>query len=170
MKSFKLNTLVLAIAMSATTSAIAGLVNINKADSEAIAHHLTGIGSKKAEAIVKYRSEHGAFTDVEHLVKVKGVGEKILSKNLEDISLSRGAVALTESATEKKEAEKMPKKPVVMSKEKGTKTLAKSELSKKQKLVKLDSKDSSSQGKKAATKKVATIEVEPSAASLKKEK
>ena len=161
MKAMKLKTLVLAIAMGAATSSFAGLVNINKADSEAIAHHLTGIGTKKAEAIVKYRAEHGAFSDVEHLVNVKGIGEKTLSKNLEDISLSQGAVAMVDDIKGSKKSEKK-KKPVVISKEKASKTEVKPELSKKQKLAKLDSKDVATNVKKISAKKVITTKVKSS--------
>ena len=161
MKAIKLKTLVLAIAIGAATSSFAGLVNINKADSEAIAHHLAGIGNKKAEAIVKYRAEHGAFTDVGHLVNVKGIGEKILSKNLDDISLSQGAVAMIDDIKEAKKSEE-GKKPLVISKEKASKTEVKPELSKKQKLAKLDSKDATTSVKKSSTKKVISPKVKSS--------
>jgi len=58
-----------------------GPVNINSADSEQLAA-LPGIGSSKAEAIVKYRSEHGPFQDVNSLTNVRGIGTKLLENIL----------------------------------------------------------------------------------------
>lgn len=37
---------------------------------------LPGIGRKTAEAIVAYRSEHGPFRRVEHLMLIRGISEK----------------------------------------------------------------------------------------------
>jgi competence protein ComEA len=41
---------------------------------------LPGIGESKAKAILAYRQESGGFKTVEELAKVKGIGEKLLSK------------------------------------------------------------------------------------------
>ena len=49
----------------------AGTVNINTASAEEIAESLNGIGLSKAQEIVRYRDEHGAFTDLDELVNVK---------------------------------------------------------------------------------------------------
>nr|WP_281171887.1 helix-hairpin-helix domain-containing protein [Hydrogenovibrio kuenenii] len=62
-------------------------VNINKASAEKIASSLTGVGSKKAEAIVAYRKAHGDFKHVADLTHVKGIGVKTLAKNEQDILL-----------------------------------------------------------------------------------
>ncbi|MGG0642820.1 helix-hairpin-helix domain-containing protein [Sporosarcina gallistercoris] len=51
------------------------LVNINIAD-ETQLMTLTGIGPSKAAAIIKYRTEQGAFQTKEDLTKVSGIGEK----------------------------------------------------------------------------------------------
>jgi competence ComEA-like helix-hairpin-helix protein len=56
-------------------------VNINTASVEEIALTLNGIGEKRAQAIVEYRSAHGPFTDKNQLLNVKGVGEATLTKN-----------------------------------------------------------------------------------------
>ena len=62
-------------------------VNINKADANTIADSLLNIGDAKAKAIVEYRTKHGAFTKVEQLAEVKGIGEKTLAKNKQYILL-----------------------------------------------------------------------------------
>ena len=63
-------------------------VNINTADAKTIADALSGIGLKKAEAIVKYRTEKGLFKTPEDLTNVKGIGQKTLDKNKKDILIS----------------------------------------------------------------------------------
>lgn len=55
-------------------------VNINTADAATIAGTLTGVGMRKAEAIVEYREAHGPFKTVDELVNVKGIGSKTLEK------------------------------------------------------------------------------------------
>lgn len=55
-------------------------VNINTADVETLAS-LSGIGTNKAEAIVAYRDEHGAFNTLEDLANVRGIGSKTVAKN-----------------------------------------------------------------------------------------
>ena len=54
-----------------------GTVNINTATLEEL-QTIKGIGKKKAEAILKYRKEHGAFRTKEDLLQVKGIGKKAL--------------------------------------------------------------------------------------------
>lgn len=68
--------------------AMATPVNVNSADAKTIADALAGIGQKKAEAIVKYRTEKGPFKTVEELTQVKGITKKILDKNINDILVS----------------------------------------------------------------------------------
>jgi competence protein ComEA len=76
--------------------AIASPVNVNTADAKTIADALSGIGQKKAEAIVKYRTEKGPFKTVDDLTHVSGIGKKTLEKNKTDILL--GDTPATESA------------------------------------------------------------------------
>ncbi len=70
------------------TPAFAGPVNINTADAATIAKELVGVGDKTAAAIVAYRDEHGPFDSIDDLRMVKGVGDKILEKNKDNILLS----------------------------------------------------------------------------------
>lgn len=55
-------------------------VNINTADAATLADMLRGIGLRKAEAIVAYRSANGPFKSVDDLVNVKGIGSKTLEQ------------------------------------------------------------------------------------------
>lgn len=73
--------LVIGISMNAEAkkgSQIVGVVNINTATADEL-EMLPGIGASKAAAIVSYR-ETEQFTTTEDLVKVKGIGEKMLEK------------------------------------------------------------------------------------------
>lgn len=79
-----LSILVLALSFSV---AYAAPVNINQADAKGIATALSDIGLKKAEAIVLYREQNGAFKAVDDLAKVKGIGKKTIEKNRTDILL-----------------------------------------------------------------------------------
>ncbi len=72
-------------------------VNINEADAETISSALSGIGPKKAEAIVQYRTEHGLFKTLQDLENVTGIGEKTIKANEKDILFSN------ESASKPKE-------------------------------------------------------------------
>jgi competence protein ComEA len=65
----------------------AASVNVNTANAEEIATALYGIGPYKAEAIVRYRQEHGKFKSVQALKRVRGIGQGILDGNLDDIKI-----------------------------------------------------------------------------------
>ena len=61
-------------------------VNINTATIEELAS-LQGIGEKKAKAIVEHREKVGAFTTIEDLKDVKGIGDKIFDKIKDQIAV-----------------------------------------------------------------------------------
>ena len=54
-------------------------VDINSADAEKLAS-LPGIGPSIAQRIVDYRKEHGPYKSVDELLNVRGVGEKLLAR------------------------------------------------------------------------------------------
>ena len=62
-------------------------VNINQADAATLARGLSGIGEKKAQAIIEYRNTHGAFATIEALDQVKGIGPATIEKNRSRIRL-----------------------------------------------------------------------------------
>lgn len=88
--------------MSFTLPVFAAPVNINTADAKTIADALTNIGLKKAEAIVKYRTEKGPFKTIEELADVPGIGEKTIEKNKADLLLGDAAAVPPKLASEKK--------------------------------------------------------------------
>ena len=59
----------------------AEVININTADKETLMEVIKGVGEKKAEAIIQYRKEHGAFKSVDELSNVQGIGEAIVEKH-----------------------------------------------------------------------------------------
>lgn len=63
------------------------LVNINTASVAELQDKLVGIGEKKAQAIISYREKHGAFTSVEQLTDVSGIGKALLKQNINRIVL-----------------------------------------------------------------------------------
>lgn len=56
------------------------LINVNTADINQLIT-LNGIGESKAKAIIAYRESNGAFNDYEQLLKVKGIGLKLIQRN-----------------------------------------------------------------------------------------
>ena len=76
------------VAGLASGTLLAGSVNINSADAGTIAGELKGIGPAKAAAIVEYRQKHGQFRSVDELAQVKGVNQKLIDRNRNDLRLS----------------------------------------------------------------------------------
>jgi len=56
-----------------------GLVNINLAGTD-ILMTLPGIGQSRAEAIIAYRTEHGAFASIEDIMRVSGIKKASFDK------------------------------------------------------------------------------------------
>ena len=67
----------------------AGPVDVNTADAETMARELNGIGSARAEAIVEYRNEFGAFQSADELMNVAGIGQHILNVNRANILVEK---------------------------------------------------------------------------------
>jgi competence protein ComEA len=55
------------------------MVNLNTA-SQSQLEELPDVGPVTAQAILQFRAEHGAFTSVEQLLDVSGIGEATLAK------------------------------------------------------------------------------------------
>lgn len=63
------------------------VVNLNTATAEELSAALDGVGTARAELIVKYREENGSFSSVEELLEIKGIGVATLEKNKDRIQL-----------------------------------------------------------------------------------
>ena len=59
-------------------------VNLNTA-TQAELETLKGVGHKKAQSIIEYREQNGAFQSVDDLKKVKGFGEKSVESLKNDL-------------------------------------------------------------------------------------
>ncbi|MFW1944768.1 ComEA family DNA-binding protein [Acinetobacter guillouiae] len=71
-------------AQSSNSSALK--VSLNSANAEQL-QQLTGVGAKKAQAIIAYRNQNGGFKRIDDLKKVKGIGEKLFEQNRARLSL-----------------------------------------------------------------------------------
>ncbi|RNF86077.1 ComEA family DNA-binding protein [Montanilutibacter psychrotolerans] len=79
--------LLLAVSVLPGGASAADRVNINTADAATLDEVLINVGPSKAEAIVAYRKEHGAFRSVEELALVTGIGLRTVEKNRDRIDL-----------------------------------------------------------------------------------
>lgn len=63
-----------------------GRVNINTASEEELTG-LSGIGQKKARAIVEYRNQNGAFSSIDEIKNVNGIGNALYEKIKDSICI-----------------------------------------------------------------------------------
>jgi competence protein ComEA len=96
----------LIISLLPGAAALAGPVNVNTADVATIAKELDGIGKAKAQAIVEYRQKNGPFRAPEDLLKVEGIGQKVLDMNRGNIRLDKAPAAPAAGQPAKKPASK----------------------------------------------------------------
>ncbi|MDD6573028.1 MAG: helix-hairpin-helix domain-containing protein [Thermoflexaceae bacterium] len=64
---------------TASGTSVQGRININRAAREELMT-LPGIGGTKADAIIRYREEHGGFTTIEEIKNISGIKEAAFSK------------------------------------------------------------------------------------------
>ncbi|WML85053.1 ComEA family DNA-binding protein [Thiothrix subterranea] len=101
-KTLAITSLLLSLFVSPVV--LAETVNINTADVAAL-DSLDGIGEKKAEAIVAYRTEHGEFKTLEDLKEVSGIGDKLFDKIKDQIALTDADTATTDKTAKSDETE-----------------------------------------------------------------
>ena len=78
--------LMLAWAVPAIADSHMQKVNINTATLKKLMT-LDGIGEKYAQRIINFREKKGSFQKPQDLMKVKGIGRKIVDKNIDRISV-----------------------------------------------------------------------------------
>ncbi len=88
LKTLKLLLGAIALCMAGVLATAQERVNVNTADAQTLASMLSGVGLKKAQAIVAYREEHGRFETPSDLAKVKGIGAATVDKNADRIVVS----------------------------------------------------------------------------------
>ena len=71
---------------NSTTALDNGLVNLNTADVAALMT-LPGIGESRAKAIISYREQHGAFAQIEDIMKISGIKQAAFSKIKDKITV-----------------------------------------------------------------------------------
>ncbi len=104
----------LILSLLPAAAALAGPVNVNSADAATLARELDGIGPAKAQAIVEYRQQNGPFRNADDLLKVDGIGDRVLEQNRANIRLNGGTAAAAPKAGQKpaqKPAQKSAPKP-----------------------------------------------------------
>jgi competence protein ComEA len=83
-----IQTLIITLSLGFTSGVFAEAVNINTADIQTLQDNLKGIGEKKAQAIIDYRTEKGGFKTLEEIQEVKGIGPKLFEKIKADLVLT----------------------------------------------------------------------------------
>lgn len=84
-RSFLAIAAVVAFAMSGAV--FAAKINLNTADAATLADGIDGVGPTIAERIVAWREANGPFESIDQLVEVRGIGEKTLADNRENLSV-----------------------------------------------------------------------------------
>jgi competence protein ComEA len=80
--------LVAALALVPFSLFAATPLDINTATAAELAAVMSGVGAKKAEAIIAYRDVNGRFESIEQLSEVKGIGDALLSRNKDLLRVS----------------------------------------------------------------------------------
>ena len=82
MQIMKLLKLLVAISWLSLSPApwAADTVNLNTAD-KALLMSIKGIGARRAEQIIDYRQQNGAFESVQELTHIRGIGQAFVDRN-----------------------------------------------------------------------------------------
>jgi len=73
------------VAQAATTPF--ARTNLNTADASTLQRELNGIGQAKAQAIIAYREANGPFQSVDELLEIKGIGNALMERNRDKLTL-----------------------------------------------------------------------------------
>lgn len=81
----------LALGLALVSQFALAALNLNTATKEELVA-LSGIGPARAQAILDYRSQHGAFKSVDELKDVKGIGARRFEKLRPELTVAPVAV------------------------------------------------------------------------------
>lgn len=84
-------------------------VDVNTATAQEIQEVLSGVGEKKAQAIVDYRNAHGLFVSPYDLTLVNGIGKKTVEKNVDKMMFSSPEPVSTPTETAPSQPEETAK-------------------------------------------------------------
>lgn len=87
MKSIRSAIIVLLFYLFGAAQVLAGPVNINTADAATLAAELSGIGPVLAQEIVRDREQNGRYATADDLARVKGIGQRIVDQNRDNIQV-----------------------------------------------------------------------------------
>ena len=77
----------LACLLAGIPAAAGDPIDVNTATAEELAAAMTGVGRKKAMAIVAYRDENGPFASIDDLTLVRGIGPATVDSNRDRVSV-----------------------------------------------------------------------------------
>ena len=60
-------------------------VDVNSASAEEIAKAMRGVGRVIAQRVVDYRDSNGAFLTIDDLIEIRGIGQKTVERNRDQI-------------------------------------------------------------------------------------
>jgi competence protein ComEA len=60
-------------------------IDLNKADLSTLTGSFKGVGKKRAQAIIAYRDSHQGIKSIEEFAEVKGLGQRFVDKNREQL-------------------------------------------------------------------------------------
>ena len=80
------NLVVLTLLSLSATLFAGGEVDINTAD-RATLMTLSGVGAAFADRIIEYREENGGFKAVQELTNIRGIGQALLEKNRDVLTI-----------------------------------------------------------------------------------
>ncbi|NIE98193.1 helix-hairpin-helix domain-containing protein [Acinetobacter sp. Tr-809] len=72
--------------VSSSVNIQGGKISLNQASLQQL-QTLSGVGEKKAQAIMEYRQKNGGFKSIDELMNIKGIGPKLLEKNKSKLML-----------------------------------------------------------------------------------
>lgn len=81
----------LALGLALVSQIAMAALNLNTATKDELVA-LSGIGPARAQAILDYRSQHGAFKSVDELKDVKGIGARRFEKLRPELTVTPAAV------------------------------------------------------------------------------